>query len=402
MQNPSRSGNRLRRINADLATIDGPFTAHLRGRHTSAFVIDLYTRFLRQVAGFLSKKGKSISRLRRQDVPAVIRGCLPGWQPQSSKPRKAGLHSWLKFIGRFHPPGRPARWQPWVDDYARFLESTRALAPITRSGYLLRARQYLAWQFRRGPIDWRSVRPQDIWRYAGRLQGRGHRVRTVIDELSALRQFLRFMHLRGDCLPVLAQAVPSVSERPRSLSRGTLTDEQRKQFLASFDRHSPEGRRDYMMALCMTDLGLRRIEVVRLRLSDVDLERKAMTVPPAKKSSGRKLPLPPHVAVALRGYLRARPATESDRLFVGHTTLVGRPLSGVAVSAAMERAYRRCGFPWCGTHRLRRCFATRLYARGANMKEIADLLGHRLVTTTERYAQVDVNGLAALVRPWPT
>jgi hypothetical protein len=101
-------------------------------------------------------------------------------------------------------------------------------------------------------------------------------------------------------------------------------------------------------------------------------------------------------------YLRARPATNSEHLFVGHTTLVGRPLSGVAVSAAMERAYRRCGFPWGGTHRLRRCFATRLYARGANRKEIADLLGHRLVTTTERYAQVDVNGLAALVRPWPT
>jgi len=227
-------------------------------------------------------------------------------------------------------------------------------------------------------------------------------VKTVIDELSGLRQFLRFVHVRGGCSSALPQAVPSVNERPRPLQREFLTEEQRRLLLASFDRASPEGRRDYTMALCMADLGLRSVEVARLRLGDLDLRHGRILVPAAKRSRQRQLPLPRHVTTVLRSYIRARPATTSDLLFVGHKALVGRPLSVVAIRAAIDRAYRRCGFSWYGTHRLRRSFATRLYAHGANMKEIADLLGHQLVTTTERYAQVDPDGLRALARPWFT
>lgn len=259
----------------------------------------------------------------------------------------------------------------------------------------------MGWQFNRRRIDWRFVGPEDIWRYAATIRDKGWKAKSVIDELSGLRQFLRFVHVRGACSPVLPKAVPSVNERPRPVAREFLTDEQRKRFLASFDRASPEGRRDYTMALCMADLGLRGIEVARLRLGDVDLEHGWMMVPAAKRSRQRQLPLPRHLAAALRVYLRTRPATSNDFLFVGHVALSGRPLSVLAIRAAIDRAYRRCGFPWYGTHRLRRSFATRLYARGANMKEIADLLGHQLVTTTERYAQVDHDGLRALARPWP-
>jgi site-specific recombinase XerD len=73
------------------------------------------------------------------------------------------------------------------------------------------------------------------------------------------------------------------------------------------------------------------------------------------------------------------------------------------VQTAMHRAYQRCGFPqgWCGSHRLRRTFATRLYVRGVDLKQIADLLGHRHIVTTTRYAQTDVTGLRALAQPWP-
>jgi site-specific recombinase XerD len=152
----------------------------------------------------------------------------------------------------------------------------------------------------------------------------------------------------------------------------------------------------------MTDLGLRRIEVVRLRTIDIDLVHNTLAVPPAKAGRGRILPLPRHVAMALRRHLKTRPATDNDRLFVGDTMMKGRALSPEAVTSAIGRAYRRCGYnQWTGTHLLRHSFATRLYARGANMKEIADLLGHRLLMTTDRYTRVDPQGLRALVRSWP-
>lgn len=175
---------------------------------------------------------------------------------------------------------------------------------------------------------------------------------------------------------------------------------ERRRFLAAFDRNSDQGQRDYTIGLCLIDLGLRGIEAARLRLQDIDLDAGTIAVPPAKAGRGRELPLPKHVARELGRYLRGRPATDSNQLFVGHSCLRGRPLSAAAIRAVVDRAYRRCRFDgWHGTHRLRHSFATRLYSRGATTKEIADLLGHRFVATTDRYTQV--SDLRALALPWP-
>jgi integrase len=208
------------------------------------------------------------------------------------------------------------------------------------------------------------------------------------------------MHLRGECSPALALAVPTVADFGHKKSPAILQDAQRSQLLAAFDRMSNQGRRDYAIAVCLIDLGLRSIEVSRLRIDAIEGSFKSLSVPAAKASSGRVLPIPPHVAEALRLYLRRRPQTDAATLFVGQTLLRGRPLTSCAIAAVMDRAFRRCGLVgWYGTHRLRHSFATRLYGRGATTKEIADLLGHRLVATTDHYTQTD--DLQPLAQPWP-
>jgi site-specific recombinase XerD len=217
---------------------------------------------------------------------------------------------------------------------------------------------------------------------------------------SMLRQFFRFVHLRGACSQTLTQAVPTVADYGSHVPPEVLDDKQRRMLLDAFDREASQGSRDYARALCLVDLGLRAIEVARLRVGDIDWQRKIVAVPPAKASHGRQLPLPAHLERALRAYLHRRPKSDTDYLFVGVSLLTGRPLTSCAIRAILDRAYRRCGFlNWFGTHRLRHSFATRLYARGATTKEIADLLGHQLVTTTDRYTQTE--DLCALAQPWP-
>ena len=174
------------------------------------------------------------------------------------------------------------------------------------------------------------------------------------DTLSILRQFLRFMHLRGECSPALALAVPTAADFGHQRAPAVLDDGQRRKLLGAFDRKSGQGQRDYAIAVCLMDLGLRAIEVSRLRVDAIDWRRKSLSVPAAKASPGRQLPLPPYVASALRNYLRHRPPTDAAQLFVGQTLLRGRPLTSWAIASAMNRAYRRCGFVgWYGTHRLR-------------------------------------------------
>lgn len=383
----------------DLALIDGGFAEYLRRRHTSVFTIELYRGFLREVARYLDRRGRRATTLCRGDVAQVMRGCLPRWKAASRRPRRSGLHQWLRFIGRFCAPAPRVRWQQWLDAYEHFLRHDRALADCTRAAALRVVGRYLAWQFQGCRLDWASVKAEDLRLYAAQ-RCRVLKPKSVNDTLSSLRQFFRFMHLRGECSPALALAVPTVADFGNNTRPEVMNDGQRETFLAGFDRCSDQGRRDYAIAVCLIDLGLRAIEVSRLRFDAIDWTDRLVAVPPAKTSRGRRLPLPRHVAAALRDYVRHRPVTEAAELFVGQTALRGRPLSSCAIAAAMDRAYRRCGFlGWFGTHRLRHTFATRLHSRGATTKEIADLLGHRRVATTDHYTQTD--DLRVVAQPWP-
>ena len=161
----------------------------------------------------------------------------------------------------------------------------RGLALCTREHYLRIAGRFLTWQWRLTATDWRRVRPEHIRRFAERC-ARGYRPKTVGDELSALRQFLRFMHLRGLISPWLPQAVPRVADYGHGRRKEVLTDAQRRQFLAGFERRLPKRRRDYAMALCMLDLGLRGVEICRLRLCDIDWSRQPHDGAARKEKSG--------------------------------------------------------------------------------------------------------------------
>lgn len=392
----NRSANRLQ---AELDLIDGGFADYLRGRHTAEFTVALYCRFLRKVARYLAKRGRGAATLQRRDVSQIMRGCLPGWKATSRRSRRSGLLQWLRFRGRFCAPVLPTRWQSLLEAYDQFLRDERGVADCTRATARQFLNHYLSWQFRDRPLRWRGVEADALRRYAA-SRCRWLCPKSVNGILSVLRQFFRFMVLRGKCSPALVLAVPTVADYGHHRFPEVLDESQRRKFLAAFNRKSDQGRRDYTLALCLIDLGLRGIEVSRLRVKDINWRLQTLAVPAAKASPGRQLPLPAHVANALHDYLRHRPHTEAEQLFVGQNLLRGRPLSSWAIAAAMDRAYRRCGFTgWFGTHRLRHSFATRLYARGATTKEIADLLGHRSVATTDHYTQT--KDLQPLAQPWP-
>ena len=384
---------------ADFRRVRGPYVEYLSKRGLARTTIRNHLRMLSHAIRGLNQRGRSLSALVREDVDSLTRRLWPRYR-RSAAPR-AALNSWLKYLGCFHASPPPSPAQSWLDSYSGFIEHDRGLSPYTRRGYLRVARSYLAWQFGHGAVCWRRIGPEDIWRYAARLC-RGRKPIGARDDLSALRQFLRFAHLRGSCASAITEAVPTIAIFGQQTRARILSEKQRRELLASFNRQTAQGKRDYAMALCMLDLGLRAVEVIRLRLADIDWKRQAVSVPPAKASRGRQLPLPPRVAEGIRLYLPVRPVTNHDRLFVGQTIFIGAPLTPAAVAGAVHRAYCRCGFDHRhGTHRLRHTFATRLYAHGARMKEIADLLGHRRVVTTQRYTQVDQQGLRSVVQQWP-
>ena len=117
------------------------------------------------------------------------------------------------------------------------------------------------------------------------------------------------------------------------------------------------------------------------------------------------LPLPRVVGQALVAYLsRERPATDERRVFVVHQEeRRGKPLSSAAVSRVVAHAVRRAGVdaPHAGANVLRHTVASRMVRKGASLKEVADVLGHRSLDTTTVYAKLDLPRLREVALPWP-
>jgi integrase/recombinase XerD len=173
-----------------------------------------------------------------------------------------------------------------------------------------------------------------------------------------------------------------------------------RRLLASCDRRTTVGRRDFAILTVLARLGLRAKEVATLSLDDLDWRNGEMTV--TGKGGGRdRLPLPADVGQALADYCRrGRPRNGHRWLFLQARAPYGALTSGV-VSAVVRRACSPAGIPEVGAHRLRHTSASAMRRAGAPLFEIGQVLRHRSLNSTVIYAKDDLGALAALARPWP-
>lgn len=101
--------------------------------------------------------------------------------------------------------------------------------------------------------------------------------------------------------------------------------------------------------------------------------------------------------------LRANQTVPPAAMAVRHRVPVGRAVTRELIRGVMRRAYVTvpgCE-QWTGTHILRHTAATRLHHAGADLKCVADILGHRSIDTTAIYTKVALDQLAATALPWP-
>jgi site-specific recombinase XerD len=221
---------------------------------------------------------------------------------------------------------------------------------------------------------------------------------------TALRMFLRYLAAEGRCASGLEGAIPVVAHwRLSSLPR-YLSDQDVERLIASCDRASPVGKRDRAILLLLARLGLRAGDIVQMRLHDIDWKGAWIRVS-GKGRRETRLPLSHDVGEALVTYLtRGRPQTDADAVFVRCRAPFRAFGSHCAISVIVDRAFNRAGVtrPSRGAaHLLRHSVATSMLRHGASLHQVAALLRHCSVTTTEIYAKVDVTTLRQIAQPWP-
>jgi integrase/recombinase XerD len=287
---------------------------------------------------------------------------------------------------------------PVIDCYVAYLRFERGLTPGTVRLYSRIASNCLD-EWSRLDVGLEVLDAADV---VGLVVAESKRssIAVMKNVVTVLRSLLRFMFAKALIGRPLADAVPSVagwqmSSLPRALEPGQVSA-----LMASCDRETVVGRRDYAILLSLWRLGLRAGEVAALGLDDVDWRHGELIVC-GKSRREERLPLPVDVGEAIVASLRdRRPATADVELF-GRVRAPLGPLSAGGIRWVVYSACDRVGVVRVGPHVLRHTTATELLRSGSSLPEVAQVLRHRSVDTTAIYAKVDRVALMAVAQPWP-
>jgi integrase/recombinase XerD len=314
------------------------------------------------------------------------------------------LAGYLRSLGAAPPPPPAASpctpVEELLERYRRYLVSERGLTAEWASTLVGTARVFLAKQANHGEFDLRGLSSADV---SGYVLAECHSCSRYQAKrlVSGLRSLLRFLQLEGEVESSLLGAVPSVaswrlSGLPKALEPGQL-----EQLLGSCDRRTVIGRRDFAILALLSRLGLRRCEVVRLELDDIDW-RAGEIVVRGKGNRRDRLPLPADVGEAVAAHLRSgRPPSAIGRSVFLRAKAPHGALTPRAVERIVSKAGHKAGLGEIGPHRLRHTVATEMLRAGAPLLEIGQVLRHRSSDTTAIYAKVDREALRSLARPWP-
>lgn len=283
------------------------------------------------------------------------------------------------------------------EGFERYLLHERGLSPDTVEGYVRSAAKFMHW-LAEGSKTLETMDGADVVTFTANVNRVpvGNNAKHV---MTGLRSFLRWVYLEGHSGQALAGAVPSAAAHGSNLPLGLSTEELRA-LLASCDRGTETGRRDYAVLVLMSRLGLRSKEVASLACQDVGWRAGEITVR-GKGRSVEKLPLPQDVGAAAADYIsHGRPRTAGGSVFVKVRAPMGG-LTSAGVSAIVLAAGRRAGLEGVHAHRLRHTAATDLLRAGGSWAEVGQVLRHRSPANTALYAKVDHEALRMLALPWP-
>lgn len=221
---------------------------------------------------------------------------------------------------------------------------------------------------------------------------------------TALRMFLRFLIAEGRCPVNLDQAIPIVAQWRLSPLPRYLQSEDVEQIIDSCDIGSPVGRRDRAILLLLARMGFRAGDIVQMQLDDIDWKGASISIT-GKSRQQTRFSLTQEIGQTIIHYLQdGRPPTDTAALFVGCRAPFLAFANHCAISVIVARAMQRAGVhcPSGGAaHVLRHSVATSMLREGISLQDIAVVLGHRTITTTQVYAKVDRPTLQQIAQPWP-
>ena len=227
---------------------------------------------------------------------------------------------------------------------------------------------------------------EDVRNYQVHLVSRGLKTATIVPIMCALRFFY------GTTLGMkdMAQHIPLARKEdklPAILSRDEVI-----RFIKAVT-----GLKMRTIFITIYAAGLRVSEAVALTAADIDSQRMVLHIRQGKGRKDRYVMLSEQLLKVLRDYYKQErpsalclfPGQDHEQPVTSRT--VQRACRDAAIAAGLDKSVT--------VHTLRHCFATHLLEQGVDIRVIQDLLGHRHITSTTRYARVALNTIRQIQSP---
>lgn len=216
----------------------------------------------------------------------------------------------------------------------------------------------------------------DIEAFLAKMSTKGYTPKSVSRKLNSTRTFYRFLkvneYLTDD--PSLLVAHPRYELAPPRILKPT-----EYRALRDAARNDP---RMYAIIELLLQTGIRIGELAALRLEDIQGD--SLHISPIEKHEERNVPINKPAKDALNRYLAIRPKVEDTHVFI---TKSGKPFLVRNIRTAIERYFRLAGIEGAKVNDLRHTFVAHHIKHGVSLVLLSKILGHKRISTTERYLE---------------
>ncbi len=221
-----------------------------------------------------------------------------------------------------------------------------------------------------------EVTKEDIEAFLAKMSNEGYTPKSISRKINSTRTFYRFLKINEYVTddPSLLVAHPKYQLAPPRILTPT-----EYRALRDAARNDP---RMYAIIELLLQTGIRIGELANLRISDV--KKDSLHIASFEKHEERVVPLNKRAQEALSNYMKVRPNVSEDHLFV---TKSGKPFLIRNIRTAVERYFRLAEIKGAKVNDLRHTFVAHHLKHGVSLVVLSKVLGHKRLSTTERYLQ---------------
>jgi len=222
-----------------------------------------------------------------------------------------------------------------------------------------------------------QVQGDQIEKFKKQLEKDGYTTKTISRKLNSFKSFFKFLVKQG---AVANDPTKEVAHPKLKVSTPRILKLLEYRALRDACRHD---LRATAIVELILQAGLRIGEVSNLRTSDI--KEQELFIQPYESHVGRKVPLNQSARAALDDYLKIRGDAKNDYVFI---TKTGRPLLIRNIRSTLRRYFKRSGLDDVKVNDLRNTFIAYQLEAGVPLEIVAQIVGHRRISTTEKYLQL--------------